>query len=66
MRYWRADVKMISTGRRQPVAMTQDYNSLTVPKRLDPGGGPRPIIQETTIEAVRSGAVKHESVHEAR
>ncbi len=63
MRYWRDDVKVTPAGRREPVAVTQDHNTLTVPKRLDPGSGPRPIVQETTLEALRSGAVKHGSVH---
>jgi molybdopterin-containing oxidoreductase family iron-sulfur binding subunit len=65
VRYWRDDVKVTSAGKRQPVAVTEGYNSLTVPKHLDPGGGPRPIVQETTREASGSGAAKHESVHEA-
>ena len=65
VRYWRDDVKVTSAGKRQPVAVTEGYNSLTVPKHLDPGGGPRPIVQETTREALGSGAAKHESAHEA-
>ena len=65
VRYWRNDVKVTSVGKRQPVVVTQDYNSLSVPKHLDPGGGPRPIVQETTLEAMRSGEAKHESAPEA-
>jgi molybdopterin-containing oxidoreductase family iron-sulfur binding subunit len=64
MRYWRDDVKMISTGKRQPVAVTQEHNSLTVPKRLDPGGGPRPIVQETTLGEIRSGKASQVGIHQ--
>ena len=65
VRYWRDDVKVTSAGKRQPVTVTQEYNSLTVPRHLDPGGGPRPIVQETTLEALGSGEAKHESAHQA-
>ncbi len=65
VRPWRDNVKVASAGKRHPVAVTQDYNSLTVPKHLDPGGGPRPIVQETTPDALRSGEAKHDSGHQA-
>ncbi|MEO8593130.1 MAG: TAT-variant-translocated molybdopterin oxidoreductase [Candidatus Solibacter sp.] len=61
VRYWRDDVKVTATGKRRPLAVTQAYSSLTVPKNLDPGGGPRPIVQETTLEALGTGGAKHES-----
>ena len=66
VRYWRNDVKVTSTGKRQPVAVTQEHNSLTVPKRLDPGGGPRPIVQETTLQEIRSGRAGQEGANPAQ
>ncbi len=55
------DVQITATGKSQVVAVTQDYNSLTAPKRLDTGQGPRPIVQETTLHAI--GEAKHEAAH---
>jgi len=44
------------------LAMTQIHHSLAVPPHLDPGGPPRPIVQETSLQALSS----HESQkHEA-
>jgi molybdopterin-containing oxidoreductase family iron-sulfur binding subunit len=47
--YSRAGVQVSVTGKRRPVALTQDHHTLSVPRHLDPGGGERPIVQETTI-----------------
>ncbi|HSB16361.1 MAG TPA: Fe-S-cluster-containing hydrogenase [Bryobacteraceae bacterium] len=63
VQYWPGDVKVTSAGKRQLLAVTQDHHSLTVPKHLDPGGGPRPIVQETTLGALHSGEAKHEGAH---
>jgi molybdopterin-containing oxidoreductase family iron-sulfur binding subunit len=63
VRYWREGVTIASTGKRHPVAVTQDHNSLMAPKHLDSGDGPRPIVQETTIEELRAGGARRESAH---
>ncbi len=63
IRYWNNDVKLTSAGRHQPVAVTQEHNSLTVPKQLDSGGGPRPIVQETTLRELRSGGASRQHIH---
>ena len=65
VQYWRDGLTIASAGRRQPVAVTQDHNSLMVPERLDSGDGPRPIVQETTIDELRAGGALHESAHRA-
>lgn len=65
VRYGRDDVTVTPAGRRQPLAVTGGHHSLTAPKRLDPGAGPRPIIQETTLEALRSSEAKPEGAHTA-
>jgi molybdopterin-containing oxidoreductase family iron-sulfur binding subunit len=45
-------VKVTPTGRRQPLATTQQHHTLTVPKELaPPDSEPRPIVQETTLTA---------------
>jgi MoCo/4Fe-4S cofactor protein with predicted Tat translocation signal len=45
-------VKLIPTGRRQPLATTQQHHTLTVPKKLaPPDSEPRPIVQDTTLAA---------------
>ncbi|HWP84143.1 MAG TPA: TAT-variant-translocated molybdopterin oxidoreductase, partial [Terriglobia bacterium] len=44
-------VSIAKTGRRHPLACTQDFHTLSVPAGLSlPGWKPRPIIQETTWE----------------
>lgn len=65
VRYWREGVTIASTGKRHPVAVTQDHNSLMAPKHLDAGDGPRPIVQETTIEELQAGGARHHSAHGA-
>jgi molybdopterin-containing oxidoreductase family iron-sulfur binding subunit len=47
--YFRSGVRISTTGKRRPVALTQDHHTLSVPRHLDPGGGTRPIVQETTV-----------------
>ena len=45
-------VKLSPTGRRRPLATTQQHHTLTVPKKLaPPDSEPRPIVQETTLAA---------------
>lgn len=44
--YWRSDLLLEKTGARRPLALTQNHHSLSVPPHLDPGGPPRPIVQE--------------------
>jgi molybdopterin-containing oxidoreductase family iron-sulfur binding subunit len=59
-------VRLERTDRHEPLTTTQLHHTLEIPKRLSMGeGGPRPIIQETTLAAWRknphSGAhVEHE------
>ena len=53
------------TGRKQPLASTQTYNTLTIPGKLARfDREPRPIIQETTLAAFAkdpaSGVEEHE------
>jgi len=47
LRYHRAGIRVMKTGRRIELAATQTYHTLTVPQEL--GGEVRPIVQETTI-----------------
>jgi len=47
LRYDRAGIRVMKTGRRIELAATQTYHTLTVPQEL--GGEVRPIVQETTI-----------------
>jgi molybdopterin-containing oxidoreductase family iron-sulfur binding subunit len=63
IRYWSNDVKLLPTGKHQPVSVTQGHYSLTVPKRLDSGGSPRPIVQETTLQEFRSGDARQGNAH---
>ncbi|MCC6861208.1 MAG: TAT-variant-translocated molybdopterin oxidoreductase [Bryobacterales bacterium] len=56
LRYSRAGIRIVRTGRRQALAATQDHHTLAAP-----GGGPaRPIIQETRLAEL----TKHERKHE--
>ncbi len=64
--YWRDGVTVAATGRRRPVAVTQGYNSLAAPRNLDLGDGPRPIVQETTLDALSVPQAKHVSPHGAQ
>ena len=54
--YWRGGLSVQRTGERSPLAITQDHHSLSVPKHLDPGAGPRPIIQEMSQADLMSPA----------
>lgn len=51
-RYVRRGVKLAPTGRRHPLATTQEYHSLEVPPHIAPPGAEmRDPIQETTLSA---------------
>jgi Fe-S-cluster-containing dehydrogenase component len=52
LRYEREGVRIVKTGRRVELALTQIHHTLTVPQRL--GGETRPIVQE--IAAAEYGA----------
>jgi molybdopterin-containing oxidoreductase family iron-sulfur binding subunit len=46
----RIDVRISRNGKHQPLASTQDYNRISVPRQLSlPGQEQRPIIHETTL-----------------
>lgn len=52
IRYDVANVRVTKTGRRHPLASTQDHHSLHVPDHLAPKDGKRrPVVQETTFAA---------------
>jgi molybdopterin-containing oxidoreductase family iron-sulfur binding subunit len=58
LRYVRADLRLSGTGRKHPLASTQEHHLLTVPNHLAPPGQERrPIIQETTLAALAKPAV---------
>ncbi len=51
-RYLREGVKVVKTGKRHDLAITQGHHSLSVPPELaTPGAETRPIVQETTLPA---------------
>jgi Fe-S-cluster-containing dehydrogenase component len=59
LRYYRSGAKLSKTGKRVALACTQEHHSLTVPERLKPAAGAtRPIVQETTLAAIRESSVK--------
>ena len=48
-------VRLTPTGARRELASTQTHHTLTVPAHLTPASGEvRPIIQETTLDALRA------------
>lgn len=47
--YLRPGVTLATTGKRQALAVTQSHHTLSVPENLDPGGPPRPIVQEVYL-----------------
>ncbi len=49
--YMRPGVTLARTGKRQLLAVTQLHNTISVPENLDPGGPPRPIVQEVYLSA---------------
>lgn len=60
---WASGVRVAKTGRKHPLACTQTYHRITVPKDLAPEGGQRrPIIHETTFEEFREDP--HSGHHE--
>jgi molybdopterin-containing oxidoreductase family iron-sulfur binding subunit len=59
LRFTRDGVRVTPLGRRQPLASTQDHNTITVPLQLaQPGHVRLPIVQETTVAAL-TAAVNH-------
>jgi len=64
LRYERAGVRMVKTGRRIELALTQEHHTLALPKRLAPAGGEvRNIVQEIAPAALDKPAEKHEGHH---
>jgi len=53
----REGVRLLPTGSRHPLASTQSYHSLDMPKGLEPAGEPRPIVQETVLAAYQANPV---------
>jgi molybdopterin-containing oxidoreductase family iron-sulfur binding subunit len=63
LRFTRDGVGLTPLGRRQPLASTQDHNTITVPPQLArPGHERRPIVQETTVAALMA-AINHTPDH---
>jgi molybdopterin-containing oxidoreductase family iron-sulfur binding subunit len=63
IRFWVDGVNVTPSGRRQPIAVTQDHHSLSVPARLDKGRSARPIVQETTPGALGNDRAGVEGGH---
>lgn len=63
LRYSRSGVRIEKTGRKQELAMTQTHHTLAVPPHLDPGGPPRPIIQETNLHAALTPEAHKQETH---
>ncbi len=62
-------VRLVPTGRRHVLALTQEHHTITVPQRLAPEGGlRRENIRETTLAALRANAASrpHAAAHERR
>src|SRR5207244_1188864 len=58
LRFIRDSVRLTRTGAQHPLASTQSYYQITVPKHLAlPGQERRPIIQETTLGATTAKAM---------
>lgn len=57
--YTRDGVSVTKTGRRRELGLTQTHHTLTVPPKLDPGGPPRPIVQETALNQIDTGGSSH-------
>jgi molybdopterin-containing oxidoreductase family iron-sulfur binding subunit len=69
LRFARDGVRLTKTGRQQPLASTQGYYQVEVPKHLAlPGQGIRPIIRETTLaayhQALASGTNSPATTHQ--
>ena len=55
IQYQRHNVRIVKTGARRELASTQEHHSLSVPRSVAPQQTePRPIVQETTLAALRS------------
>jgi molybdopterin-containing oxidoreductase family iron-sulfur binding subunit len=61
--FTRRGVTISKTGRRHALAVTQLHHTLTVPPHLDPGGPPRPIVQEASLDASKAEASEHREEH---
>lgn len=61
--YLRPGVTIEKTGTRQILAVTQLHHTLTVPPHLDPGGPPRPIVQEVLLHSGESDTDTHTEEH---
>ncbi len=68
LRYSGAPVRVVKTGRRRDLAVTQSHHYIAVPAHLAPAGGARrPIVQETTLPAyVKDPAAGSHGHHEAK
>ena len=65
LRYTQPEARLAMTGKKHPLACTQEHHTIAVPEKLAlPGGERREIIQETTLSALLSG--EHKVNHEAR
>ena len=69
LRYVRTGATIAPTGKRHELAITQEYNSLDVPKELAPHGAlRREVVQETTLgelaEDPHAGAPLHAAHHD--
>ena len=69
LQYWRAPVKLQSTGKHLALASTQTHHRIEIPQHLaTPGTERRPVIQETPLQAylddVRSGKQWEEKQHQ--
>ena len=68
LRYERNGATLVKTGRKRPLACTQQHHEITVPERLaTPGTRRRPMIEECTLAAYRenpkSGGEPHDEHH---
>ncbi|MCC6293669.1 MAG: Fe-S-cluster-containing hydrogenase [Bryobacterales bacterium] len=61
--YQRAGVQIEKTGRNRELAVTQTHHSLTMPPKLDPGGPPRPIVQEVSLDSLSAPPEHKDEAH---
>ncbi len=54
LQYTQGGVRIEKTAGKRELAVTQTHHSLAVPPKLDPGGPPRPIIQEISLQQLGS------------
>ena len=60
---YRRSVQLEKTGRKRELAITQTHHSLAVPPNLDPGGPPRPIVQEVSLAALSAPSSHQDEPH---